>query len=153
MIHMNWRVTNNLFPWNVITNLMFTDFKIVFTRFSLSYSETYYDSNIIYMMHIISQYEIYFMIQLISHNVCNINWSQSCIFQSNFINISIVLFNLFASTVSQRLKTCQGHLRSNRNSIRALEVIQGQKMIKCWNHGLTVAQRLTLHSFCKINIL
>ena len=44
-------------------------------------------------------YESYNMIHIL-WIIKNINWSQSCIFQSNFINISIVLFNLFASTVS-----------------------------------------------------
>ena len=69
------------FPGNVITNLMFTNFKIIFMRFSLLVFRE--------MDHV-----AWFMNHKLESN-------QSCIFQSDFINITIILFNLFASAVSQ----------------------------------------------------
>ena len=55
--------------------------------------------------------------------------NHSCIFQSDFINISIVLFNLFASTVFNNFKS-QGHLRPYHDSIRSLRVLFASKMNK-----------------------
>ena len=79
--------------------------------------------------------------------------NQSCIFQSDFINITIVLFNLFASTVFNNFNS-QGHLRSYRESIRSLRLFacKMNKLMKPWLN-CSSKMDLALILFYKINIL